>query len=882
MAAGRIASFLRWEESPREFLHRDETPGTVVTYFDAQKKPRKMTISDDAIQVENASFSWNETPLLRNVSFRIPRGSLVAVVGSVGSGKSSLFLSLLGETRCLGGAVSVRGKLALGEQQPWLLNASIRSNILFSSPFDEQKYRRILSACVLEGDLARLPGRDGFLAGEGGRRLSGGQRARVILARCCYSDAAVILLDDVLAAVDPRVAGELFARCVAGEMAGKTRVLVTSSPEVAGKCDWVIRVENGVVVSLGTSWEKPPRETKQATEEVAKVDETPGEEKKEEGRAPWSAFRLYFESFGRWLLILLLLCFLCVTMCSVASSFLLADWAAEPLCKHDPASLACSEATQCYQSHYRLLFLLSTFLLVMRTLLVLPGRIAASQKLHTRLVETVLAASMTFHDSTPAGTVLNRFARDMNVVDGPLPASLVAFLGYFWQLLGEVAAIALSVSPLMLLVLGVSFLLYLRMHRSFRKPNTDVRRLELQAQAPVLSRFQTILAGLPSIHAFDVLPPFLAETPRLLVVCGHVTQLGQHMATFLTWRSDLLAAAISAATAVVANLLRARLTSGRLGVALTASAGINGLLKYLIQQMVATEANMHSVARMNAYFVSLPRETDQQGLSPPSDWPSQGTVVFDDVQMRYGDGPLVLKGVSFAAQAKETLGVVGRTGAGKSSLATALFRLRPLCGGRILIDEMDVSTLSLRRLRSAMGIVPQEPTLFSGSVRFNVDPRGSHTDEAIWSALESVGMEKHVRELPEALDAAVEEGGRNFSVGERQLLCLARVVLQHPMIVVMDEATASLDEQTQATVMRTIQRDFSDCTVLMVAHRLSTVMDSDKVCVMDGGRVAEFDSPAKLLSSQGLFSQMVNASLLCFCSYTGFCGLFLYWLSFVE
>ena len=183
---------------------------------------------------------------------------------------------------------------------------------------------------------------------------------------------------------------------------------------------------------------------------------------------------------------------------------------------------------------------------------------------------------------------------------------------------------------------------------------------------------------------------------------------------------------------------------------------------------------------------------------------------------------------------------------------------------------MDVSTLSLRRLRSAMGIVPQEPTLFSGSVRFNVDPRGSHTDEAIWSALESVGMEKHVRELPEALDAAVEEGGRNFSVGERQLLCLARVVLQHPMIVVMDEATASLDEQTQATVMRTIQRDFSDCTVLMVAHRLSTVMDSDKVCVMDGGRVAEFDSPAKLLSSQGLFSQMVNASLFCFCSYIGF------------
>lgn len=182
----------------------------------------------------------------------------------------------------------------------------------------------------------------------------------------------------------------------------------------------------------------------------------------------------------------------------------------------------------------------------------------------------------------------------------------------------------------------------------------------------MLSRFQTILAGLPSIHAFDVLPPFLAETPRLLVVCGHVTQLGQHMATFLTWRSDLLAAAISAATAAVANLLRARLTSGRLGVALTASAGINGLLKYLIQQMVATEANMHSVARMNAYFVSLPRETDQQGLSPPSDWPSQGTVVFDDVQMRYGDGPLVLKGVSFAAQAKETLGVVGRTGAGKS------------------------------------------------------------------------------------------------------------------------------------------------------------------------------------------------------------------------
>ena len=844
-----------------------------------------MAVSDDAVQVERGVFAWNETPCLRDVSFRIPRGSLVAIVGSVGGGKSSLLSSLLGETRCLGGCVCVNGGMALSEQRPWLLNDTVRSNILYTSAFDEEKYQRTMKACCLEQDLRAFPGGDQYVVGEGGENCSGGQRARISLARCCYSDAQVVLLDDPLAAVDAQVSALLFHECIQKAMAGRTRLLVTNSPEVAERCDMVLQVGNGTVVSTAKASVKPlAAATEDAKLEEVKEEEASAlEEEKAVGHVPWSVYRFYLKSFGVLLLVVVLVCFACATVCSVSSTFLLAAWSQDPACEQSEGSVACSDATRRYVLRYLALFLGSAVFLLLRTILVIPGRIRASEKLHGELSSAVLSASMDFHDTTPTGVVLNRFSKDMSVIDSMLPVSLFSFLLYFFQLLGEIASISLSISPLMLAVLLLSFFLYIRMHQSFRGPNTDIQRLEVLSQAPVLSRYQCLLEGLPSIHAFGALPPFLAEMQSLLVRSNHVTQIGQHMATYLTWRSDLLAAAISTATAVVANLLRARLTPGRLGIALTSSSGINGLLKYLIQQMVATEANMNSVARVQDYLVSLPRESDlislpketnldslpketkEASLPVPPEWPSRGKIVFDNVQMRYGDGPVVLKGVSFAAEPKAKIGVVGRTGAGKSSLSVALFRLRPLCGGRIVIDEVDTSALPLRRLRSSLGIVPQDPTLFAASVRFNLDPRGIHTDETIWSAIESVGLSKRVQELPSALDSPVEEGGRNFSVGERQLLCLARVILQHPVIVVMDEATASLDEQTQTVVMRAIEKNFSDCTVLTVAHRLSTIMDSDKVCVMDDGRVAEFDTPARLLASQGVFSQMVDASFLCFC-----------------
>ena len=844
----------------------------MVSYVDEQGKQQEMTVSDDVVQVERGVFAWKETPCLRDVSFRIPRGTLVAIVGGVGSGKSSLLSLLLGEMRHLGGSVCVNGATALSEQRPWLLNDTVRANVLYTSAFDPEKYQRTLKACCLEQDIQAFPGGDQYVVGEGGENCSGGQRARISLARCCYSDAPVVLLDDPLAAVDAQVSALLFRECIQKAMAGRTRLLVTNSPEVAERCDMVLEVANGTVVPTAKSAVKP---SPVATEDAALGDLQEGEvsvleEEKAVGRVPWSAYRFYLTSFGVVLLVVVLVCFACATICSVSSTFLLAAWSSDSACEQSAESIVfsdgndattCSDATRHYLFRYLALFLGSVVFLLLRTILVIPGRIRASEKLHGELSSAVLSASMDFHDTTPTGVVLNRFSKDMSVVDSTLPVSLFSFLLYLFQLLGEMASISLSISPLMLVVLLLSFFLYIRMHQSFRGPNTDIQRLEVLSQAPVLSRYQCLLEGLPSIHAFGGLPPFLAEMQPLLVRSNHVTQIGQHMATYLTWRSDLLAAAISAATAVVANLMRTRLTPGRLGIALTSSSGINGLLKYLIQQMVAMEANMNSVARIQDYLVSLPRESEEASLAVPSDWPSRGRIVFDNVQMRYGDGPVVLKGVSFTVEPKEKIGIVGRTGAGKSSLSVALFRLRPLFGGQIVIDEVDAAALPLRRLRSSLGIVPQDPTLFAASVRFNLDPRGTHSDETIWSAIESVGLSKRIQELPSALDSAVEEGGRNFSVGERQLLCLARVILQHPVIVVMDEATASLDERTQATVMRTIETEFSNCTVLTVAHRLATIMDSDKVCVMDDGRVAEFDSPSHLLSSQGVFYQMAGASL---------------------
>lgn len=861
----RITHFLHLPEYDGTSVVHDIIPGTSLKCTDSHGYEQSVEVTEDVIQIEHGSFSWNdEMPCLLDISLHVPKGSLIAIVGRVGSGKSSLLAAILGEMKKESGIVCTRGSISLSEQHPWLINDSIRSNIIYSKPYNEEKYREVIKVCCLEKDLSSLPGGDDYMVGDRGMNLSGGQKVRISLARCCYSESDIILLDDSLASIDSQVSFHIFTQCIQQAMKGRTRILVTSSTQYLSLCDKVYLMDKKTLIpqdtinsflSSITSIDQNSSSTKSG-DTIKKAEP----EHRATGHVPLSTYWFYLRSFGVLLLIAIVLCYFCSTSFSIASIFLLSSWSDDSLCKNDTLTPECYENTQNYIRFYILFFLGNLVFLILQSILFIPGRFLASSSIHFQLTKTVLGAPISFHDETPAGQILNRFSKDMTTVDFGLPVSVSLFLVYLFQLLGEVVTVTISTNVIMLIVLILSFILYIRIQHAFKIANTDMQRLETVSQSPLLSRYQSILEGSMSIHAFGTLPPFFMEVEDMMLRNIHVTHCLQHMATYLTWRSDLLAAGINTATAIVANLIPAgSITAGRIGVALTSSSGINGILKYLIQQLVATEANMTSADRIYEYIKLVPHESDTESPNtPPANWPTNGEIEFDNVKMRYGSGPLVLNGLSVKIDGNEKIGIVGRTGAGKSSITLALFRLRNIYGGQIRIDGIDTQKIPLRQLRSVLGIVPQDPSLFATSLRFNLDPCGIHKDEELWSVIDRIGLHDRVYTLPRGLDTVLQERGQGFSAGEQELLCISRVLLQHPKIVVLDEATGLLDEGTQSILQNVIQSEFRHSTLITIAHRLNTVLNMDKVCVIVDGKIAEFDSPQKLLSRDSIFHQMMD------------------------
>ena len=332
--------------------------------------------------------------------------------------------------------------------------------------------------------------------------------------------------------------------------------------------------------------------------------------------------------------------------------------------------------------------------------------------------------------------------------------------------------------------------------------------------------------------------------------------------TWLTLRADCLAGVVCACVAMISNFARSIMSPGLLGIALSSSTGLNTNIKQMVRLLAQTEAQMNAIERIKEYVDTVKPEPPMiTDVRPPAGWPSEGKIEFKDAKLRYRDGPLVMKGVNLSIDSQEKIGVVGRTGAGKSTMMIALFRITDLCEGSISIDGIDLSTLGLEDVRRALCIIPQDPVLFSATVRFNLDPFNESTDEDIWSVLEQVELKDVIENLPNQLEDDVHEGGSNFSVGQRQLICMARALLRHPKILILDEATASLDNETDTFLQQMIRKQFANCTTLTIAHRLNTIMDSTRVCVMDQGVVAEFDTPYNLLHKEnGIFKSMVLAA----------------------
>uniref|UniRef100_A0A384C6X0 ATP-binding cassette sub-family C member 10 n=2 Tax=Ursus maritimus TaxID=29073 RepID=A0A384C6X0_URSMA len=852
----------------------------------AYYSPDPPTEPSTVLELHEALFSWDPVGSSQETfisHFEVKKGALVGIVGKVGCGKSSLLAAIAGELHRLRGRVAVWGLskgFGLATQEPWIQFATIRDNILFGKTFDAELYKEVLEACALGDDLRILPAGDQTEVGEKGVTLSGGQRARIALARAVYQEKELYLLDDPLAAVDAEVASHLLHRCLLGVLSRTTRLLCTHRTEYLEKADVVLLMEAGRLVRAGPpseilplvqavpkAWAEDGQEADSATvRSVGNLEKTKEgleaeenacgrllqEESKKEGAVALHVYRAYWRAVGRGLALAILLSLLLMQATRNAADWWLSHWISQlkadknssqespaptspgstgllsaPLFLFSPGSLytsafplpqAASNGSsdiRFYLTVYATIAGINSLCTLLRAVLFAAGTLRAAATLHRRLLRRVLMAPVTFFDSTPTGRILNRFSSDVACADDSLASS------------------------------------------------RELRRLSSLTLSPLYSHLADTLAGLPVLRAAGATCRFEEENQRLLELNQRCQFAAGATIQWLDIRLQLMGATVVSAIAGIALVQHQQglADPGLVGLSLSYALSLTGLLSGLVSSFTQTETMLVSVERLEEYSCDLPQEPQGQLPRLGVGWLTQGSVEFQDVVLVYRPGlPNALDGVTFRVQPGEKLGIVGRTGSGKSSLLLVLFRLLEPSSGRVLLDGVDTSQLELAELRSQLAVIPQEPFLFSGTVRENLDPQGLHQDGALWQALEQCHLSEVILSMG-GLDGELGEGGRSLSLGQRQLLCLARALLTDAKILCIDEATASVDQKTDQLLQQTICERFANKTVLTIAHRLNTILSSDRVLVLHAGRVMELDSPAALRSRpHSLFQQLLQSS----------------------
>uniref|UniRef100_A0A668A9W6 ATP-binding cassette, sub-family C (CFTR/MRP), member 10 n=1 Tax=Myripristis murdjan TaxID=586833 RepID=A0A668A9W6_9TELE len=835
------------------------------------------------------------------------QGSLVVVVGKVGCGKSSLLAALTGELNRLGGAVYVRGQDAgfgLASQEPWIQHATVRDNILFGREYETTFYQAVIEACALSDDLNVLPSGDKTEVGENGVTLSGGQKARLALARAVYMDKDIYLLDDPLAAVDADVAHHLMQKCIMGILRGKTRILCTHRIEFVDKADLVVLMDSGTIIRTGRRSSEGMEEEEVEEEEPGSSNELcaeegpdqSGQEQKQVGGLSWTVYRTYWASVGGALAASVLTALLLMQASKNVSDWWLSHWINE-LKNNGSSSGANGSSPAAYSSPHLLLFspggLMSpvssvltsppgsvssevkfyltvygsiaaanTVLTAARAFLFAYGAVCAATVIHNQLLDSVLKATTSFFDTTPLGRVLNRFSSDLYSVDDSLPFVLNILLANVFGLLGMLVVMTCGL-PWVLVPLLPLGLLYHRTQLFYRHTSRELKRLCSLTLSPVYSHFSETLSGLGTIRASRSAARFEEENLRRLEQNQRCMFLSNTAMQWLDIRLQMIGVAVVTGIGVIAVVQHQfkSIDPGLVGLSLSYALSITGLLSGLIFSFTQTEMQLVSVERTEEYSSGLPTEPQHQNTQLPAAWPEQGWLEFRGAVLAYRDGlPNALDGVSLVVRPGEKVGIVGRTGSGKSTLFLALFRMVELNRGQILVDGLDISTVGLAQLRSKLAIIPQDPFLFGGSVRENLDPYGRRPDRQLLDVLEQCHLGAVVGRMG-GLDAEVGERGKSFSLGQRQLLCLARALLTQATILCIDEATASVDQRTDKLLQQTIRDTFQDKTVLTIAHRINTIMDSDRVLVMHAGKVVEFDTPAALCQSdRSVFQRLVPGS----------------------
>eukprot|EP00768_Dysnectes_brevis_P006002 gnl/Dysnectes_brevis/456_a508_3886.p1 GENE.gnl/Dysnectes_brevis/456_a508_3886~~gnl/Dysnectes_brevis/456_a508_3886.p1 ORF type:complete len:1551 (+),score=641.49 gnl/Dysnectes_brevis/456_a508_3886:52-4704(+) len=899
------------DDSPREELLRLLVHITVMMQL--QKGSMGSTVAKDL------------PPALNELSLSVPAGHLLGVCGQVGCGKSSMFNALLGEMRlCSGGegpvhpdtpaegeeevnqedleptAVVLRGSIAYCPQAAWIFNATVRENILFGKEYDEERYQRVVDRCCLIPDLEQFDSGDRTMIGERGVTLSGGQKARIALARAVYSDADIYLLDDPLSAVDSHVGRRLFEDIIRGELATKTVILATHQTQYLPGCHAVAVMIDGRIAHQGTVAQLVEEgveiegidlaaamtvtdtttraHSREASEGDAGADAdapaSPGQkvksadtdaristETKSSGRVSKRNYKEYLKNGGSKKFTVFLVALVLWQIFASSQTLYLSWWASNTVARTIWGHIGI----------YGALTLGIVIFSVTNTVLFLLFNINASRNLHNKMSWSVLRAPMSFFDTTPTGRILNRFSKDCDALDSTLMKFVLQSCTGGVTILFQIVII-ISMSPVSLGFLIPLFVLFTIVFSAFRATMPELKRLDAMTKSPVLAFCSESLGGLPSIRAYARQSEFISKGETLINNNMATAWPTQCCGRWLSFRLQCMVAIVAGGCAFVAVMWAEKeIVALFAGLALTYAISLSYSFSQFVTNLVSAEGDFASVERVLEYSDLEPEAPLTGGTPLPTDWPKGGRLEVNGITLRYRDGlPLVLKGMDLSIQPGEKVGIVGRTGSGKSTTTAALFRLVELESGTITLDGVDISKIGLHDLRHNIAIIPQDAFLFSGTLRHNLDAAAqlaaetddrtveTISDTVLWDALRMVQLADYFREQPGGLDAKIASNGDNLSAGQRQLVCLAKALIRNARLIVMDEASSSVDFETDQSIQRTIREAFADSTVLTIAHRLNTIVDYDRVCVLSEGLVAEFDTPANLLRSGGIFADLVS------------------------
>ncbi|XP_046581519.1 ATP-binding cassette sub-family C member 4-like isoform X2 [Haliotis rubra] len=834
---------------------------------------------------------------LKSIALNIKKGELMAVVGTVGSGKTSLLLALLGEFPYQQGQITLHGSVGYAAQQSWVFSGSVKQNILFGDKYDFKRYEAVVDACALQKDVGLMKYGDETLVGERGLLLSGGQKARLTLARSVYRDCDIYLLDDPLSAVDTKVGRHIFNKCIKLLLEEKTVILVTNQLQYLRRADRIVVLREGSVFDVGTYDELEERgvdlatylttEDKHTKDEVVSamdVEEqkmkitASGQQEEEEvtegGAVGVKVYAQYLEAgYGVILGPIALVLGIAAESVVSASGWMLAKWsdsldpqypvnttgAMVNFTEVLPESTVKSWNTMELSLQFFIIFICAYVILInVFSILAFQIFALASQRLHDRMFAFVLGARSRFFDINPVGRILNRFSRDLGIVDTILNRCLFATNQYTLSITAAVLIVCIIAPWLFIALVPASIVVFcLRFYAI--QTTRDIKRIEANVRSPVYSHVSDTILGLQTIRALNKQDQFQQGFDQHMNI--HSRAWFSYLSSFRWYslRSVFIMVVFFNIVIYVCLVLRNTVSIGLLSLALFYSSSVMEPFEFLMRITVEVENYMTSVERILSYSKVAQEGPMESDRPPPDTWPMQGTISFSNTSLRYEDSlPYSLKHINFHIKSKEKIGIVGRTGAGKSSLLAALLRLAEP-EGKMWIDGMDVTIIGLTELREKISVIPQDPVLFTGTLRQNLDPLDMYTDDKLWQVLEQVQLKTKIQDSPEGLCMGVAESGHNFSVGQRQLVCLARALLAANKILVLDEATAHVDHETDQLIQRVLRAKFRECTVLTIAHRLNTVMDCDRIMVLDEGELKEFDIPYNLLlHKDGYFCKLVD------------------------